>query len=103
MSLQLDKEGYLLRLSDWSHEVAGVLAAEEDLVLNEQHWEVIHVMRNFYAETDVSPAMRPLVKLVKEQLGEDKGNSIYLMQLFGASPAKTAARVAGLPRPANCL
>jgi tRNA 2-thiouridine synthesizing protein E len=47
--------------------------------------------------------MRPLVKLVKEQLGEDCGSSVYLMGLFGGSPAKTAAKIAGLPRPTNCL
>ena len=47
--------------------------------------------------------MRPFVKLVKDQLGKDKGNSIYLMELFGPSPAKMAAKCAGLPRPTNCL
>jgi len=47
--------------------------------------------------------MRPLVKLVKEKLGEDCGSSVYLMGLFGGSPAKTAAKIAGLPRPTNCL
>jgi tRNA 2-thiouridine synthesizing protein E len=47
--------------------------------------------------------MRPLVKQVREQLGEDKANSIYLMQLFPGSPAKLLAKIAGLPRPTNCL
>jgi tRNA 2-thiouridine synthesizing protein E len=47
--------------------------------------------------------MRALVKLVKEQLGVEQGSSVYLMSLFGGSPAVTAAKVAGLPRPTNCL
>ncbi len=49
------------------------------------------------------PSNRLFVKAVKEALGEDKGNSIYLMQLFPGTPAKTACRIAGLPRPTNCL
>jgi tRNA 2-thiouridine synthesizing protein E len=47
--------------------------------------------------------MRILVKHVRSQLGEEKGNSIYLMQLFPGSPAKLASKLAGLPKPDNCL
>ena len=60
-------------------------------------------LRDFFDRTETSPAMRPLVKLIKEQLGEGCGSSVYLMGLFGGSPAKTAAKIAGLPRPTNCL
>ena len=103
MRVGLDKEGFLAELDDWSPQVADHLALQHDITLTREHWEVLDILRQFYASTEVSPAMRPLVKLVKEQLGEDKGNSIYLMQLFGSSPAKMAARIAGLPRPNNCL
>jgi tRNA 2-thiouridine synthesizing protein E len=44
-----------------------------------------------------------LVKLVRESLGEDKGTSIYLLGLFPGNPAKVAAKIAGLPRPTNCI
>jgi len=47
--------------------------------------------------------MRPLVKLVQESLGADKGTSIYLLGLFPGNPAKVAAKIAGLPRPTNCI
>ena len=33
----------------------------------------------------------------------DKGNSIYLHKLFPGNPAKLAAKIAGLPRPTNCI
>ena len=79
------------------------LAASDAVELTDAHWEIIGILREFYAATEVAPAMRPFVKLVRERLGQDKGNSIYLMELFGASPAKTAAKWAGLPRPTNCL
>ena len=102
-SLKLDKDGFLVDLADWDEHAASILAANEDIQLSEPHWEVIYLLRAFYAATEVSPAMRPFVKLVKDKLGQDKGNSIYLMELFGSSPAKMAAKCAGLPRPTNCL
>jgi tRNA 2-thiouridine synthesizing protein E len=99
----LDDEGYLLNLDDWSPDVASFLADEDDLTLTELHWEVIQVIRDFYQQYQLSPAMRPLVKAVGIALGADKGKSIYLMKLFPKSPAKQAAKLAGLPKPTNCL
>ena len=98
-----DKEGYLLDLNQWSRDIAHRLAETEGLALDEAHWQVIKMLRDFYERTETSPAMRPLVKLAREQLGENCGSSAYLMGLFGGSPAKTAAKIAGLPRPTNCL
>lgn len=98
-----DKEGYLKDLADWSPEVAGALARELDLELTPEHWEVIELLRDFYREFELSPAMRPLVKRVGQTLGPEKGRSIYLMKLFPPSPAKVASKIAGLPRPDNCL
>ncbi len=102
-ALPLDKDGFLADLSLWDSGVAEALASSDGATLTDAHWEVLHALRAFYARTDTAPAMRPFVKLVKKALGPDKGNSIYLMELFGESPAKTAARWAGLPRPTNCL
>lgn len=99
----LDKDGFLRNLSDWDEAVAQQLASSESIELSPAHWEIIHCLRKFYAEFELSPAMRPLVKYVAQELGPEKGNSIYLMRLFPGSPAKVAARIAGLPRPENCL
>jgi tRNA 2-thiouridine synthesizing protein E len=101
--MEVDKDGFLINLDDWNEEVARQLAAADAVQLTDQHWEVIYALRDFYSKTEVAPAMRPFVKLIKTQLGVDQGNSIYLMSLFGSSPAKTAAKWAGLPRPTHCL
>jgi len=102
-NISLDKEGYLKNLSDWSESIAVALALKASIELTDAHWEVIHLLRAFHAEFEHAPAMRIMVKTVKKTLGEHKGNSIYLMQLFPGSPAKLAAKIAGLPRPTNCL
>jgi tRNA 2-thiouridine synthesizing protein E len=98
-----DKEGYLLDLQQWSEALATQLAEEEGISLTGEHWELIRLIRSFHATYEVSPAMRVLVKQVRRELGEDKGNSVYLLQLFPGSPAKILAKIAGLPRPTNCL
>lgn len=99
----LDPEGYLVDLADWSPAVAFALAEEEGLTLTDEHWEVIEVLRVFYDRFEMAPAMRPLVKAVGQALGPEKGRSIHLMRLFPGSPAKLAARLAGLPKPTHCL
>jgi tRNA 2-thiouridine synthesizing protein E len=102
-SVPLDKEGFLLNLADWSPDVASALARAEGLELTPAHAEVLNVVRQFYAQFQLSPATRPLVKYVSAQLGPDKGNSAYLNHLFKGTPAKLAAKLAGLPKPANCI
>lgn len=107
-NLALDPEGYLVNLDEWSPEVAQALAKDEALELSNEHWELIELIRQFYAEFDHSPAMRPLVKYISLHLGKEKGRSIYLMQQLPpndktGSPPKRLARIAGLPKPDNCL
>ncbi|WKD51414.1 TusE/DsrC/DsvC family sulfur relay protein [Microbulbifer spongiae] len=101
--IPLDKEGYLREMSDWNPSVAVQLAQAEGIVLTEAHWEVILLLQDFYHRFELSPAMRPLVQYIRQHLGTDKGRSIYLMQLFPPSPAKIASKIAGLPKPTNCL
>lgn len=101
--IAFDKEGFLLTLDLWTEEIAREIAQKEKITLSQDHLDVIYLLRNFYQKHQVAPANRPLVKLVKTQLSEDKGNSIYLLTLFPESPAKIAAKIAGLPKPPNCL
>ncbi len=103
LALILDREGYLVNLSDWSPEIAQELAQSEGIHLRAQHWELIELVRDFYQEYELSPSMRPLVKRVSILLGKEKGNSIYLLQMFPGNPAKTLAKIAGLPRPTHCI
>lgn len=103
LGVELDRDGFLLDVQQWTPEIAEMLAAEEQLTLTDAHWELIYLIRRFFQQFDRSPAMRPLVRYIKQELGADKGNSMYLLQLFPDSPAKRLSRVAGLPRPENCL
>ncbi|MFJ2387091.1 TusE/DsrC/DsvC family sulfur relay protein [Pseudomonas koreensis] len=102
-AIELDKDGFLVDLDDWCHDVASALAAAEGIELTPEHWEVLELLRSFYAEFQLSPATRPLVKYTALKLGPEKGNSQHLNRLFNGTPAKLAAKLAGLPKPTNCL
>ena len=102
MDLKRDAEGHLADPAAWSEEVAGALARESGIELGPDHWRVINAVRRFHAETGVSPSMRPLVKLLRAD-ERDLASSIALLQLFPANPARLVARLAGLPKPDNCL
>jgi tRNA 2-thiouridine synthesizing protein E len=99
----VDKAGYLLNINDWHENLAPLLAEQENISLNDNHWEVVKFVREFYLKYNTSPAMRALVKAMAIEFGPEKGNSRYLFKLFPKGPAKQATKIAGLPKPAKCL
>ena len=102
-TIKRDSEGYLLTWTDWQPAVAIAIAAEEGLELTEDHWQIIAIMRKFYAEYHTSPTMRVLLKILADKLAPEKINSIYLYQLFPAGPIKQANKIAGLLKPLRCI
>lgn len=103
ISIQTNAEGFLKDSSVWNPAVAEKIAEAHSVELTEAHWEVISLVRNYCEQGNEPPSMRSLVKEVKLGLDQSKAKSIYLMKLFGASPAKMVSRLAGLPKPKNCL
>lgn len=102
-AVELDDDLCLVKLADWNEQVAHALAEQEGIELTAAHWQVLHAVRDFYREFDLSPANRALVKYLAQRFGKDVGNSLHLNSLFKGTPAKLAARLAGLPKPANCF
>ncbi|WNC70565.1 TusE/DsrC/DsvC family sulfur relay protein [Thalassotalea psychrophila] len=101
--IETDKEGYLLNITDWSEDLAVVIAIGDNIELSQDHWQVVIFVRNFYLEYKTSPAIRALIKALKQEFGEEKANSRYLYRLFPKGPAKQATKIAGLPKPARCI
>ena len=98
-----DKNGFLRQPEIWTPDIAQAFAADEGIELTEGHWQIIELLQSFYANFGDSPANRALVNYVKQHLGPEQGRSIYLMKLFPGSPARVGSRIAGLPKPRNCL
>ena len=101
-SPETDKEGFLRNTDDWNPAIAERLADLDGITLTVDHWEVIHLVRDYFQNYRLFPANRVLVTKVREAFGESKGNSIHLMKLFTGKPAKHIAKIAGLPKPPNC-
>ena len=98
-----DENGFLSDIGNWSDDIARAFAAQEGISLTDAHWEVLFLLRDYFAAFGDSPANRALVNFTKQQLGPEKGKSLYLMRLFPGSPARVGSRIAGLPKPKNCL
>lgn len=101
--ISLDEKGYLLDPQLWTPEVSRIMAEADKVELNADHWVILQIFRDYFARFDVEPPMRVLVKKARLELGDEKGNSRYLYQLFPKGPAVQACRYAGLPRPVSCI
>ncbi len=98
-----DEEGYITNLNEWTKELADVIAVNEKIDMNEEHWEVVNFLRDYYEEYQIAPAVRVLIKSVKKTMGKEKGNNKYMYELFPYGPAKQACKIAGLPKPTGCV
>jgi tRNA 2-thiouridine synthesizing protein E len=102
-TFETDEEGYLVNLADWNKDIAEAIAKAENVEMTDNHWEVVNFLREYYDEYQIAPAVRVLTKAIGKQLGEEKGNSKYLYELFPYGPAKQACKIAGLPKPTGCV
>ena len=98
-----DAQGYLLDSTLWSNELAAEIAQLENIIMSEEHWQVVYFVRDFYEQFNTSPAIRALVKAMQNKYGKEKISSRYLYRLFPDGPAKQATKIAGLPKPARCI
>ena len=67
--VETDSEGYLRDLGDWSEDFVRALAAQEELTLTEEHWELVHFLRAYYAEHGVQAQVRAMIKHFTRGLG----------------------------------
>ena len=99
----VDEEGFLIDLSQWTKEIAIEMAEGDDIELTEEHWNVINFLRDYFEEYQIAPAVRVLTKAIAKKFGKEKGNSKYLYSLFPYGPGKQGCRFAGLPKPTGCI
>ncbi|WP_343192501.1 TusE/DsrC/DsvC family sulfur relay protein [Buchnera aphidicola (Taiwanaphis decaspermi)] len=99
----LDKEGYLKNINIWNKSLAKKIAFFEKIKMKKQHWEIIYLVRNFYLSFGISPSIRIIMKILKKNNKYSKIDSSYLFKLFPKGPALQANKIAGLPKPSNCL
>jgi tRNA 2-thiouridine synthesizing protein E len=94
---QRDAEGYLTDPGDWNEEVANVLAAEEHVQLNDDHWDVIRFMRDYYEEHQVAADARFVIKHLEARMGKEARKKLF--ELFPYGHVKQTCKIAGMRRP----
>lgn len=92
-----DSEGYIQDMDEWSEGFTRALAADEGLVLTDQHWEVIHFIRDYYQEHGVQAQVRAMITHFRRVWGPEQGSNRYLHDMFPrGGPQKQGNRLAGI-------
>ncbi len=92
-----DAEGYLIEPGDWNEAVAEVLAQDENIQLNDDHWDVLCFMREFYEEHQVAADARFVIKHLAERMGREAQKQLFMLFPYGY--VKQACKIAGMRRP----
>lgn len=103
MNLELDQEGHLVDYTIWTPEVAQELANSLELELTDWHLNILHAVRQFYQQFGHSPATRPLIKFLMKSVSPDINNAMLQEKFNTGLVARHLSRLAGVPKPANCL
>ncbi|WP_019671964.1 TusE/DsrC/DsvC family sulfur relay protein [Psychrobacter lutiphocae] len=102
--LALDDEGHLVDHTLWSEAVAQQLADVLDVTLTDDHYAILRQVRQFHANFNHPPTTRPLIKYLMQTLPELDISNQKLQQMFNTGlVARHVNRIAGLPKPPNCL
>lgn len=94
-TVDLNSEGYLTDLNQWSKEVAMHIAQEEGIELSDDHWPVLEYLQEQY-RNEVPLSIR---KVGKSGVVDIK----QFYALFPGGPLKKSSRIAGIPKPASCI
>ena len=92
-----DAEGYLVEPADWNEDIARALAAEENLTLDDTHWDAIRFMRDYFDEHQVAADARFVIRHLAERFGRDAQKKLF--ELFPYGYVKQACKIAGMIRP----
>jgi tRNA 2-thiouridine synthesizing protein E len=95
--ISVNDEGFFEDPSQWTEDMVPDLARAAGIAeLTDRHWVVIRFMRSEYESKGTGPSVR--------MLGKTSGVPIKeLYELFPTGPAKTAAKIAGIPKPRGCI
>lgn len=96
-NINLDSDGHLANRSDWTEDIALIIAIEEGLgELTDKHWVVIKFLQENFDQKGEIPTIRSINR-------ESGVNTREFYELFPKGPLKKAARISGLPKPKGCI
>ena len=96
-SIETDANGNLTDPSAWDEDVAKALAAEDNIELTQEHWDVINYLRSEYIDNN---GEQPMERAINKDMGKIWGRKVCskdLYVLFPLAPSKQGNKIAGLP------
>ena len=100
----LDQDGHLIAHQTWTPDIAQQLANTLDVTLTPEHYQIIDAVRQYYDLYSHPPTTRPLIKFLSKQLPSLAVDNAKLQAMFNTGlVARHVNRIAGVPKPANCL
>lgn len=93
VNLEVTDDGYLVDSSQWTEEIAKEIAKEENIELNDKHFEVIKFIRE---NADSGLTIR---RVGKSGIVDIKG----FYDLFPGGPLKMSTKIAGIQKPSSCV
>lgn len=94
---ECDDEGYLIEPGEWNEDVARALAEDEHIVLDDDHWDAIRFMRDYYDAHQVAADARFVIKHLGERYGRSAQKKLFEMFPYGY--VRQACKIAGMRRP----
>ena len=101
--IERDHEGFLLFPDAWTPEIAIELAVESNQLLTDNHWQIIHYIRDYFEEMERVPEARSVLKHMKSLWGTGYGTRRYLYELFPIGYGQSACKIAGMRLPRKLM
>lgn len=96
-SFEINEEGFISSFDSWSPEWTEYVKELEGIgELTEEHWRIIHMLRDYYSKHGLAPMIRILCRATGLRLRE-----VY--ELFPSGPGNGACKMAGLPKRTGCI
>ena len=87
--------------SDWNASAAESIARENHLTLEDDHWELMRCLQEYYSKSDF-PKLRQVTDALDENF-HSKGGMKYLYELLPSGPVSQGCKLAGLKVPAGSV
>ena len=95
VTVQVNDEGYMTDMKQWTKEIAHEIAKEEGISLTDKHFKVLEFLREKHAAGE---------NLTIRRVGTSGIVDIKeLYVLFPGGPLKYSSKIAGIPKPMSCV
>lgn len=100
--ITFDEDGFLRDFNAWSPGLALYLSKNDGINLTDDHWEIIHFVRNYFVRYQISPLLKIIVKSLNREAGFEKHSIKGIFSLFPHPPGRAMCRYAGIPMASGC-